>query len=119
MSLCSLIIAKKPIEIIGKDRYHKHTLIYENSQDHIYVYSRMFDNILAPRTRKPQVLPSYYQFLSSVNQISPIFVVIGDLIRRQSELDLAMEKIKLLNDQAITALNIETPIEYGKIYLIA
>ncbi|OOR82344.1 hypothetical protein [Moraxella canis] len=119
MSLCSLIITKQPIDEIGKDRYHKHILIYEHDQDHIYVYSRMFNNILVPRTRKPQVLPSYYQFLLSINQISPIFVVIGDLIRRQSELDLAMEKIKLLNDQAITALNIETPIEFGRIYFIS
>lgn len=116
MSLCSLIISKQPIDDISKDRYHKHELIHADAKSEIYVYGRMGDNVLS---QSQTVLMPYHQFLLKIHQISsPIFVIIDELAHQQSELDLAMQKIRLLNTQSKTTLPIDAPIDYGKIYFL-
>ena len=116
MSLCSLIISKQPIDDISKDRYHKHELIYADGKSEIFVYGRMGGNVLS---QSQTVLTSYHQFLLKIHQMSsPIFVIIDELAHQQSELDLAMEKIRLLNTQSKTVLPIDVPIDYGKIYFV-
>ena len=115
MSLCSLIMTHQKIEIIVKDRYHKHELVYAKKS--IFIYSRIGGNILSPEQKLSM---SYYEFLLKLRQFSsPLFITIGELHHRQSELDFAIKIMQQINSQNTKEqLNQDTLIEYDTIYTI-